>query len=30
MHGKGVLEWPKGKKYEGDFNNDKRHGIGTY
>ena len=24
MHGKGTLEWSDGKKYEGEFKNDKR------
>ena len=30
MDGKGILEWPDGKKYEGDFKDDKRHGTGEF
>ena len=30
MHGKGVLAWKDGKKYEGEFNNDKREGQGEF
>lgn len=30
MHGKGVYKWPDGKKYTGDFVNDKKHGEGTF
>ena len=30
MHGRGVLRWPDGKVYEGDFIEDKRHGHGLF
>jgi len=30
MHGYGILKWKDGKKYEGDFINDKREGTGTF
>jgi hypothetical protein len=30
MHGRGNLSWKDGKKYEGDFLNDKREGHGTF
>lgn len=30
MHGKGVLKWPNGKQYEGEFKDDKRHGHGVF
>lgn len=30
MHGYGDLEWRDGKKYEGEFVNDKREGRGTF
>ena len=30
MHGRGVLIWSDGKKYEGEFLNDKRDGIGRF
>ncbi len=30
MHGKGVYTWPNGKKYVGDYKNDKKEGNGTY
>jgi len=30
MHGRGVLEWKDGKKYTGEFINDKREGQGTF
>lgn len=30
MHGHGVLVWKDGKKYEGEFVNDKREGKGTF
>lgn len=30
MHGYGVLIWRDGKKYEGQFVNDKREGKGTF
>ena len=28
MHGKGVMEWPGGRKYEGEFKDDARDGNG--
>lgn len=28
MHGKGILTWKNGKKYNGEFNNNKREGKG--
>jgi len=30
MHGKGNMTWKDGRKYEGDYQNDKRHGQGIY
>lgn len=30
MDGYGVLRWRDGKKYEGNFVNDKREGQGTF
>ena len=30
MHGVGVLTWKDGKRYEGEFANDKREGEGTF
>ena len=30
MNGRGKLTWPDGRKYEGNFEDDKRHGVGTY
>lgn len=30
MHGRGILEWPDSKRYEGDFKDDKRHGEGEF
>lgn len=30
MHGKGVFVWPDGRKYEGDYLNDKKHGFGIF
>ena len=30
MDGYGVYIWPDGKKYEGEFKEDKKHGKGTY
>jgi hypothetical protein len=30
MQGKGILIWQDGKKYEGDFEDDKRHGQGVF
>jgi hypothetical protein len=30
MNGKGILKWPDGRKYDGELENDKRHGWGEY
>lgn len=30
MSGKGVMTWPDGKRYEGTFFEDKKHGIGEF
>jgi len=30
MHGYGIYSWNDGRKYEGNFYNDKKHGFGTY
>ena len=30
MHGKGTYTWSDGRKYEGDYVNDKKEGLGTY
>ena len=30
MNGKGVFTWEDGKKYEGEYLNDKKHGQGTF
>ena len=30
MHGKGVYTWKDGRRYEGDYLNDKKHGLGVY
>ena len=30
FNGNGLIKWPNGNKYEGDFLNDKRHGHGVY
>lgn len=30
MHGKGVYTWKDGRKYEGEYINDKKHGNGVY
>ena len=30
MHGKGVYAWKDGRKYEGEYFNDKKHGFGIY
>ena len=30
MDGKGVFDWPDGRKYEGDYLEDKKHGLGTF
>jgi hypothetical protein len=28
MHGKGLFQWPDGKKYDGEYVNDQKHGFG--
>lgn len=30
MHGQGVYVWKDGRKYEGEYLNDKKHGFGVY
>lgn len=30
MHGQGVYMWADGRKYEGEYVNDKKHGYGIY
>jgi len=30
MHGKGVFSWPDGRKYEGEYLEDKKHGYGMF
>jgi hypothetical protein len=30
MHGKGTFTWDDGRRYEGDYYNDKKHGRGKY
>ena len=30
MEGKGVFKWPDGRRYEGNFVNDKKEGYGEY
>ena len=30
MHGKGIYTWADGRKYEGDYVNDKKEGFGSY
>ena len=30
MHGNGKVEWNDGKIYEGEYENDKKHGFGTF
>mmetsp|Transcript_13946 Transcript_13946/g.21744 ORF Transcript_13946/g.21744 Transcript_13946/m.21744 type:complete len:103 (+) Transcript_13946:955-1263(+) len=30
MQGEGLYKWPDGRKYQGAFSNDKKHGFGTY
>ena len=30
MHGKGIYTWPDGRKYTGDFANDKKEGHGIF
>ena len=30
MHGKGILKFPDGRQYNGDYVNDKKEGIGIF
>ena len=30
MEGKGLFEWLDGRKYEGEYSDDKKHGYGTF
>lgn len=30
MHGKGVFSWLDGRRYEGEYENDKKHGKGIF
>ena len=30
MEGKGIFLWPDGRKYEGEFKNDKKNGYGEF
>ena len=30
MSGQGTFSWPDGRKYEGEYLNDKKHGFGIY
>ena len=30
MHGTGVFTWEDGRKYEGDYYDDKKHGHGVF
>lgn len=30
MHGKGIYQWKDGRKYEGEYEYDKKHGYGVY
>lgn len=30
MHGYGVFSWPDGRRYEGDYSDDKKQGRGTF
>ncbi len=30
MHGEGTMVWKDGRKYQGDFANDKKEGYGVY
>ena len=29
MEGAGVFTWPDGRKYDGEWKNDKQHGVGV-
>ena len=30
MHGKGTISWADGRKYEGEYKDDKKHGYGIF
>ena len=30
MHGSGLYLWEDGRRYQGDYSNDKKHGFGAY
>ncbi len=30
MNGKGSFYWPDGKRYEGEYKNDLKHGLGSF
>ena len=30
MDGKGLFSWPDGRKYDGEYLNDKKHGFGIF
>jgi hypothetical protein len=30
MHGKGVFTWTDGRRYEGEYENDRKHGFGVF
>jgi hypothetical protein len=30
MHGKGVFAWPDGRRYEGEYIDDKKQGFGIF
>ena len=30
MHGKGIIAWADGRKYEGGYKDDKKHGYGVF
>ena len=30
MHGRGIFEWPDGRKYDGEYVNDKKEGYGVF
>jgi len=30
MHGKGIFTWRDGRRYEGDYINDKKEGFGMF
>ena len=30
MHGRGIFDWPDKRRYEGEYDNDKKEGFGVY